>query len=58
MQGRHYDRWRSCFPVKWVFAKDLPNQQLRHITLPNNNNKPVAAAKDAQVSPRSVSVVD
>lgn len=32
-----------------MFAKDLPNPQLKHITLPNNNNKPVAAAKDAQV---------
>lgn len=47
--GRNQDRWRVHFPVKWVFAKDLPNQQLKHITLPNNHNKPVAAAKDAQV---------
>lgn len=49
-RGAPYDpRWRTFFPVKWVFAKDLPNQQLGHITLPDHNNKPVAAAKDAQV---------
>ncbi|CAM9936526.1 unnamed protein product, partial [Ectocarpus sp. 12 AP-2014] len=49
VKGRSHDRWRSHFPVKWVFAKDLPNQQLKHITLPNN--KPVAAAKDSQEVP-------
>ena len=53
-QGRNFqERWRTHFPVKWIFAKDLPNRQLQHITLPNSN-KPVAACKDAQVGGKLV----
>ncbi|CAN0392956.1 unnamed protein product, partial [Discosporangium mesarthrocarpum] len=42
------NRWRSQFPVRWIFVKDLPNSLLRHMTLSNNDNKPVAASRDAQ----------
>lgn len=49
----HLERWKAFFPVKWIFAKDVPNPQLRHITLPNNANKPVFACKDAQASKSS-----
>ena len=25
------DKWKGVFKVKWVFVKDIPNGQLRHI---------------------------
>jgi hypothetical protein len=42
------DKWNGCFPVKWHFIKDVPNSLLRHITLENNENKPVTNSRDTQ----------
>ncbi|KAK7380642.1 hypothetical protein VNO78_33157 [Psophocarpus tetragonolobus] len=42
------DRWTGCFSVKWHIIKDIPNSVLRHITLENNENKPVTNSRDAQ----------
>lgn len=42
------DKWIGCFPVKWHFVKDIPNSSLRHITLENNENKPVTNSRDTQ----------
>ncbi|GAA0186318.1 RNA metabolism protein [Lithospermum erythrorhizon] len=42
------DKWSGCFPVKWHMVKDLPNSCLRHITLENNENKPVTNSRDTQ----------
>ncbi|XP_057437702.1 YTH domain-containing protein ECT4-like isoform X3 [Lotus japonicus] len=42
------DRWTGCFSVKWHFVKDIPNNVLRHITLENNENKPVTNSRDTQ----------
>uniref|UniRef100_A0A0C9RUQ7 TSA: Wollemia nobilis Ref_Wollemi_Transcript_12339_3434 transcribed RNA sequence n=1 Tax=Wollemia nobilis TaxID=56998 RepID=A0A0C9RUQ7_9CONI len=42
------DKWSGRFPVKWHIVKDLPNNQLRHITLENNDNKPVTNSRDTQ----------
>ncbi|GAA0180828.1 RNA metabolism protein [Lithospermum erythrorhizon] len=42
------DKWSGCFPVKWHIVKDLPNSCLRHITLENNENKPVTNSRDTQ----------
>jgi YTH domain-containing family protein len=25
------DKWKGVFKVKWIFVKDIPNGQLRHI---------------------------
>ncbi|KAH0897066.1 hypothetical protein HID58_046634 [Brassica napus] len=36
------DKWVGCFPVKY------PNSSLRHITLENNENKPVTNSRDTQ----------
>ncbi|KAJ4824628.1 hypothetical protein Tsubulata_016342 [Turnera subulata] len=47
----HYwqqDKWIGCFPVKWHIIKDIPNSSLRHITLENNENKPVTNSRDTQ----------
>ncbi|KAM7090879.1 LOW QUALITY PROTEIN: YTH domain-containing family protein 1, partial [Ciconia maguari] len=39
------------FDVKWIFVKDVPNNQLRHIRLENNDNKPVTNSRDTQEVP-------
>ncbi|KAK3218530.1 hypothetical protein Dsin_012500 [Dipteronia sinensis] len=42
------DKWNGYFPVKWHIIKDVPNPQLRHIILENNDNKPVTNSRDTQ----------
>ncbi|RDX96263.1 YTH domain-containing family protein 1 [Mucuna pruriens] len=42
------DRWTGCFSVKWHVIKDIPNSAIRHITLENNENKPVTNSRDTQ----------
>ncbi|XP_054806870.1 YTH domain-containing protein ECT2-like [Prosopis cineraria] len=42
------DKWNGCFPLKWHMVKDVPNNLLRHITLENNENKPVTNSRDSQ----------
>ncbi|CAL1382262.1 unnamed protein product [Linum trigynum] len=42
------DKWVGCFPVKWHIIKDVANSTLRHITLENNENKPVTNSRDTQ----------
>jgi hypothetical protein len=42
------DKWSGYFPVKWHIIKDVPNQQLRHIILEYNDNKPVTNSRDTQ----------
>jgi len=42
------DKWNGFFPVKWQIIKDVPNTQLRHIILENNDNRPVTFTRDTQ----------
>lgn len=42
------DKWNGQFQVKWIFIKDIPNSQFRHIRLSNNENKPVTNSRDTQ----------
>ncbi|XP_020274887.1 uncharacterized protein LOC109849464 [Asparagus officinalis] len=42
------DKWTGCFSVKWHIVKDMPNSMLKHITLENNDNKPVTNSRDTQ----------
>lgn len=42
------DKWNGFFPVRWHVVKDIPNAQLRHIILENNENKPVTFTRDTQ----------
>lgn len=42
------DKWSGFFPLKWHIVKDVPNSQLRHILLENNENKPVTFTRDTQ----------
>ncbi|XP_063223922.1 YTH domain-containing family protein 1 isoform X2 [Bacillus rossius redtenbacheri] len=45
------DKWKGQFRVRWVYVKDVPNTQLRHIRLENNENKPVTNSRDTQEVP-------
>ncbi|AQK51210.1 evolutionarily conserved C-terminal region 7 [Zea mays] len=45
------DKWTGCFPVRWHIVKDIPNGFLQHITLQNNENKPVTHSRDTQEIP-------
>lgn len=45
------DKWKGKFEVKWIYIKDVPNNQLRHIRLENNDNKPVTNSRDTQEVP-------
>ncbi|XP_078450156.1 YTH domain-containing family protein 1-like [Lampetra fluviatilis] len=45
------DKWKGKFEVKWIYVKDVPNAQLRHIRLENNENKPVTNSRDTQEVP-------
>lgn len=47
------DKWRGKFKVKWIYVKDVPNKELRHITLENNENKPVTNSRDTQEVPHA-----
>ncbi|XAR56301.1 hypothetical protein NMG60_11036736 [Bertholletia excelsa] len=42
------DKWTGFFPVQWHVIKDIPNAQLRHIILENNDNRPVTYSRDTQ----------
>ncbi|CAN8269388.1 unnamed protein product [Cochlearia groenlandica] len=42
------DKWTGSFPLKWHIVKDVPNRFLKHITLENNENKPVTNSRDTQ----------
>ena len=41
-------KWKGHFCVRWIYVKDVPNSQLRHIRLENNENKPVTNSRDTQ----------
>ncbi len=45
------DKFKGQFKVRWIYVKDVPNGQLRHIRLENNENKPVTNSRDTQEVP-------
>lgn len=45
------NKWYGQFGVKWTFLKDIPNKEFRHITLENNDGKPVTNSRDCQEVP-------
>lgn len=45
------DKWKGQMEIKWIYVKDVPNGQLRHIRLENNENKPVTNSRDTQEVP-------
>lgn len=51
------DKWKGTFKVKWIYVKDVPNTQLRHIRLENNENKSVTHSRDTQEVPNAQGVM-
>jgi hypothetical protein len=45
------NKWQGKFELKWIYVKDVPNQQFRNIRLENNENKPVTNSRDTQEIP-------
>jgi len=50
------DKWKGRMDVRWIFVKDIPNSQLRHIRVWNNENKPVTNSRDTQELPSDAGV--
>mmetsp|Transcript_70905 Transcript_70905/g.152787 ORF Transcript_70905/g.152787 Transcript_70905/m.152787 type:complete len:80 (-) Transcript_70905:246-485(-) len=44
-------KWSGMFGVEWIFLKDIPNKQFRHILIEANENKPVTNSRDTQEVP-------
>ncbi|CAM0952072.1 unnamed protein product [Alopecurus aequalis] len=42
------NKWNGFFPVVWHIIKDIPNRLFKHITLENNDNRPVTFSRDTQ----------
>ncbi|KII89081.1 hypothetical protein PLICRDRAFT_175316 [Plicaturopsis crispa FD-325 SS-3] len=43
------DKWKGVFKVQWIFVRDIPNANLRHIRLNNTQErKPVTNSRDTQ----------
>lgn len=42
------DVWNGLIRVEWLVIKDIPNKFLKHILLPNNDNKPITNSRDTQ----------
>ncbi|KAG1756316.1 YT521-B-like domain-containing protein [Suillus paluster] len=43
------DKWKGVFKVRWIFVRDIPNANLRHIRLSNTQErKPVTNSRDTQ----------
>ena len=42
---------RGNFRVNWIYLKDVPNTKLNHITLENNEDKPITFTKDGHDVP-------
>ncbi|KAF8643884.1 hypothetical protein AX16_008900 [Volvariella volvacea WC 439] len=46
------DKWKGVFKVRWIFVRDIPNANLRHIKLNNTQErKPVTNSRDTQELP-------
>ena len=40
--------WQGKFPVKWHMIKDVPFEQIAHITLECNENRSIIRSRDTQ----------
>lgn len=48
--------WTRNFAVKWMVSKVVPNNCFRHLSNPENENKPVYQSRDTQVIPFDVGI--
>jgi len=49
-------KWKGCFKISWVYIKDIPNKELRHLKNEYNEGKPVPNSRDCQEIPFEVGV--
>ncbi|KAL6937544.1 hypothetical protein ACO0RG_004055 [Hanseniaspora osmophila] len=47
----HKQIWTRDFEVKWLVSKVVPNRCFKHLSNPQNENKPVSQSRDTQVIP-------
>ncbi|KAI9002008.1 YTH domain-containing protein, partial [Gaertneriomyces semiglobifer] len=47
-------RWKGMFGIQWIYVKDLPNNAVKHLRVPANENKPVCNSRDTQELPAGV----
>jgi len=49
-------KWKGHFKISWVYIKDIPNKELRHLKNEYNEGKPVPNSRDCQEIPFEVGV--
>lgn len=47
-------KWRGSFEISWIFIKDIPNKEFRHLKNELNEDKPVTNSRDTQEIPNDV----
>jgi len=47
-------KWKGLFKLSWIFIKDVPNRELRHLKNEYNEGKPVPNSRDCQEVPGEV----
>eukprot|EP01016_Furgasonia_blochmanni_P016059 TRINITY_DN1909_c0_g1_i30.p1 TRINITY_DN1909_c0_g1~~TRINITY_DN1909_c0_g1_i30.p1 ORF type:complete len:384 (+),score=90.67 TRINITY_DN1909_c0_g1_i30:49-1152(+) len=46
-----FGKWVGMFKIEWIFVKDVPNKEFRHLINELNENKPVPNSRDCQEVP-------
>jgi len=49
-------KWKGVFKISWIYIKDIPNKELRHLKNEYNEGKPVPNSRDCQEVPFEVGV--
>jgi len=47
-------KWFGIFDITWVFIKEVPNKEFKHLSNPLNENKPVYISKNGQEIPMEI----
>jgi len=47
-------KWKGCFKISWLYIKDIPNREFRHLKNELNEGKPVPNSRDTQEVPFEV----
>jgi len=45
------NKWFGQFKVDWLFIKDVPNKEFRHLIIHANEGKPITNSRDCQEVP-------
>lgn len=49
-------KYGSAFKIKWICVRDIENRMMRHLIVPDNQNKPVTNSRDTQLLPKEVGI--